>query len=661
MLGPGEEVIDAEGDGERSPLVPAAALSAATADLASSRFLVRRCRSDVGPCTGEVGPEPWQQLSLGRRAAHLSVASKVRSAARADDLLKEENCTTKRRSPDVDGDLSDGDGVASLTSTERMGASERLSESTTAPPSHSGRGGAKGQRWAGCREMPWQRNARRFYPWLFPCSALIVLLAVGPSFLLLAHLLSRRGWDALVRAILSVPVRAAVTAWIVSLAVPVAVYAYHFLRLRGTSEMPPTPDDAPLTHVVVVCTYREPAEVLCRTFESIAAQTGLQRQPIAVFAAEARDENWRENYAAVQECCGDGIGRLLCTEHLLAEGEVAGKSSNENFAARELYNLLVEDQGLDPFEVIVTIADSDSLLSSSYLAHVEAAFRAQPDGRRLIYNGPLNTYRNFADAGLLIQCLEMMRCHRDTFRSPFEVPYPYSNYSLTLGFAAEIGFWTPDSMPEDIHTANKAMVNNFGSRTTVPIPPIICNDLVPDLGSRYTQARRHQWGSVAELAWQLALYTDTGLNFPSWWAVFSSEAARGGSVLHMVGYLSGSLFGLASTVVVAWHWSSLPDQLRLYAQLALVAGLWRWLWFWIAELTLWHTLLRDFPIRRPSLLNWLALIVFMPLLSVVGDVVFYMVPTLHGLFHATFKGELAYVTAPKGMEFAAKSEPLMMG
>ena len=35
-------------------------------------------------------------------------------------------------------------------------------------------------------------------------------------------------------------------------------------------------------------------------------------------------------------------------------------------------------------------------------------------------------------------------------------PYPYSNYSLTLGFAAEIGFWTPDSMPEDIHTANKA-------------------------------------------------------------------------------------------------------------------------------------------------------------------------------------------------------------
>jgi len=304
----------------------------------------------------------------------------------------------------------------------------------------------------------------------------------------------------------------------------------------------------------------------------------------------------------------------------------------------------------DPFEVMVTIADADSVFSPVYLAHVEAGFWGAPDGRRIIYNGPLNTYRNLGDASLLVQCLETVRCHNEMFHNPLKTPYPYSNYSLTMGFAAEIGFWAPDSMPEDIHTAHKAMVRNFGSITTLSIPPIICNDLVTGLCDRYTQAKRHQWGSVTEVAWQLSLLVDMKLSFHHWWTLFMSEARRGGSLVHLAASTGAFVYTLVTTALITVKWATLPPQVRFYMLLLAVGGAWRWVCFWIAEIILWRELLWQFPIKRPSAFNFVALAVFMPILNVVANLFYYALPTLHGLYIATFVGELAYAKAPKSSE-----------
>merc|ERR1719420_2873435 len=103
-------------------------------------------------------------------------------------------------------------------------------------------------------------------------------------------------------------------------------------------------------------------------------------------------------------------------EHLQAPEEVIGKSSNVNSAVRKVYFDLIERQGLDPFRVMLTVADADSILSPLYLAWVEAMFWEQRDGRRLIYAGPLNTYRNFRDGPLVTQSYEVLRSHGATFR-----------------------------------------------------------------------------------------------------------------------------------------------------------------------------------------------------------------------------------------------------
>mmetsp|Transcript_104138 Transcript_104138/g.269661 ORF Transcript_104138/g.269661 Transcript_104138/m.269661 type:complete len:635 (+) Transcript_104138:149-2053(+) len=506
------------------------------------------------------------------------------------------------------------------------------------------------------RSMPWQRQARRFYRWLIPFTMAEVFALCAPAAYMYWHLAatwSSKDWRVVLAAI---PDSVAVGAWVLCSAAVVVNYAYHFFRLRGTEVAPELPYGEALTHVVIVCSYKEPIEVLTRTFDSIAEQRGLRQPPIAVFAAESRDPSWQDAYGEVKKVCSGRLARLMSTEHILCEGECAGKSANENWAAREVFRQLVDGQGENPFEIMITIVDADSILSPTYLAHVEASFRSQPDGRRLVYNGPLNVYRNFSEAGALVQCLELVRCHQDAFHSLFSVPYPFSNYSLTLGFAAEIGFWTPDIMPEDIHTVNKAMVNSFGSRTTVTIPAIICNDLVASTGDRYQQAKRHQWGSVTELAWLGSVFQDMGLRFPAWWAVFSAEACRAGSFISTVACFAASLIEAAFIVVMALNWDYVPDKAKLFLSLAGLLVAWQWLWFWIAEIFLWQTLLRQFPIERPSLARWMLLVLVMPLLHTVNRIVFLIAPTAHALYHAVFLGELAYVCAPKGNRRAVLPE-----
>jgi len=210
-------------------------------------------------------------------------------------------------------------------------------------------------------------------------------------------------------------------------------------------------------------------------------------------------------------------------------------------------------------------------------------------------------------------------------------------------------------MPEDIHTANKARVNNFGSRTTVAIPSFICNDLVVEFGDRYTQAKRHQMGSITEFAWALALFFESKTSFPGWWAVFNVEAGRDGSSLDIARSIVG--YGCKITVyyILFSHWSMLHWKARLYLGFGFSVVVWRWLWFWIGELFLWQTLLLQFPVKRPSTARWVLIVSTMPFFLFVGELIFYLGATIQCLLRLTFIGELEYVCAPKGDEPAPAS------
>lgn len=327
------------------------------------------------------------------------------------------------------------------------------------------------------------------------------------------------------------------------------------------------------------------------------------------------------------------------TEHLITPGEVAGKASNENFSVRAIHRDLVEGRGMDPFTVMLTIADADSIFAPAYLSHVENRFWCMQDGRRMIYNGPLNVYRNICSANILIQYYEITRSHVDAFMVHTQHYNPQSNYSLTLGFAEELGFWTADNISEDQQTRMKATINNFASSTTVFVPSFICNDLVEGAADRWIQAKRHQWGGVESCGYVMHCFSV--LDFRVWLKLAGFEL------------LLGQVFKMYTiwVTLLGFGCVTYAGGFGLIIKLTCAYMACEGVVFWAAEFYLWNNIIKiQFPVERPSVCNWISLVVLSPLLHLVSTCYYCHVATLYCMFLAMFQDSFVYVNAPKGTE-----------
>jgi len=468
------------------------------------------------------------------------------------------------------------------------------------------------------------QEARPFYPALLPLYiALTALPVLGLLFLqsmIFPSLARGLEWVCMRRYLpLVLVVGVTYMAWATIL------HVWHVRRL-SLAVQPPSglAFRGQLKHVVVVLNYKEPLSVLRRTIATIASQAHLGEgvRPTVVLACEARDPGAKASFRALQTEFAESVEELILTQHTLLPGELPGKSSNENWAVRELYRKLVDDQRFDPFSIMITICDADSLFSPLYLAQVEASFWQQRDGRRLIYSSPLNTYRNLSSAGPLIQLYEMLRSSNDAF------------FSLVTTIASGPGKNRP----------RRAQVNNYCSMTTVPIGAYIINDLVEDFSDRYVQAKRHRWG-ITEIAWVFGMYKH--MPFQAWVHLLTMEI-RAGTFTEEAGVLVRFIFH-------AWLLTSmwLERHDRVYGPgLMVIAAMFVCVWvlFWLGELSLWKYVLNQFPIEKPSPCAWLFLVAASPFLSPLTEIIFHIVPTLDCLIHVTFFGELVYINAPKGTE-----------
>lgn len=225
--------------------------------------------------------------------------------------------------------------------------------------------------------------------------------------------------------------------------------------------------------------------------------------------------------------------------------------------------------------------------------------------------------------------------------------FPLSNYSLMLGFAAEIDFWTVDCIPEDVHTCSKAMVNNLGSVTTIPFPGFICNDLVEKFPDRYVQAKRHLWG-IIDVTWLIAVLIDMPIGFRSWWSFARVGLSHDDSIWATPAGLAASIWRLYIIGLVFQLRAELPYNGVVMISLVAASRFLQWVLFWVCEAILWKTSLERFPIERPSMDRWLQLVLLSPILGPITQVAFGIVPFFDVVFHATFKGDLAYIKAPKG-------------
>jgi len=255
-------------------------------------------------------------------------------------------------------------------------------------------------------------------------------------------------------------------------------------------------------HVVIIPSYKEEEALLARTLESIAAQS-VARQIVVVLAMEAREAGAEEKARRLAARFAGRVGEIYVTVHPAGlPGEIAGKSSNEAWAARWVRDNLVGTR-LDLDATTITSCDADTIFDPAYFAALTYHFTTDPQRFRRFWQSPILLTNNIwhAPAPLRVpSALAGIHILSNLTRGN-RMYFPQSTYSLSLRLADDVGYWDTDVIPEDWHMFLKCF---FAFRGEVEMAPIflptgndaVCSGaLLRSLHMEYVQHKRHAWGA----------------------------------------------------------------------------------------------------------------------------------------------------------------------
>lgn len=256
-------------------------------------------------------------------------------------------------------------------------------------------------------------------------------------------------------------------------------------------------------HVVIIPNYKEPEALLRRTLASLAAQHNAA-QIFVVLAMEARERgSGAKARRLVEEYRGRFAGMFATFHPEGLPGEVAGKSANENWAARIAKRRLVDELGYDLNCLTITSCDADTVFDPAYFACLTYKFGTDPRRYRRFWQSPIVLTNNIWETpaplrvGSALSDIHIL----GNLSKRDRVVFPQSTYSLSLRMAHEVGYWDPDIIPEDWHMFLKCY---YAFRGRVDVEPIYLptgNDAVRAGGlwrtfvEAYRQKKRHAWGA----------------------------------------------------------------------------------------------------------------------------------------------------------------------
>lgn len=254
-------------------------------------------------------------------------------------------------------------------------------------------------------------------------------------------------------------------------------------------------------HVVIIPTYKESVNKLTETIESLRAQTMPLSQIHIFLAFEKREDEGPAKAEELIKKYKSIFGTIFAAYHPDIEGEVKGKASNQAFAGKVAYKMLVEDKKMDVNFMTASSVDADSIFDPQYFAYLTYEFlkNSEPHlkffmSANVYYNNfwkvPAGT-RVFAFFGSLVRTSLLVQGIR---------LIPNSTYTLSLKLLHDIDFWDTDVIPEDYRVFFKAFFQKKGQVSVVPIFLKTSMDspqsmtYFGSLMNKYNQERRWSWG-----------------------------------------------------------------------------------------------------------------------------------------------------------------------
>lgn len=257
-----------------------------------------------------------------------------------------------------------------------------------------------------------------------------------------------------------------------------------------------------LVHIIFIPTYKEPIPILERTLGFLAAQEFPTKNILVVLAGEVREEGFLEKAGGLKQQFEGKFRDILITHHTLQTGEVAGKSSNQNFAAGVVSDY-IESSGIDKDYLTFTSCDADVAMHPKYFANLAYLFLKNPQRYNRFWQGALLFYNNIWRVPLpvrLVHTLYSISGVAELMRP--QTAFIYSTYSGSWRLLEKTGFWDPDVIAEDWHLFFKAFFATGGHVELQAIFLPLSADAVEgrnfkeSLTAQYQQSRRWAWGVV---------------------------------------------------------------------------------------------------------------------------------------------------------------------
>ncbi len=277
-----------------------------------------------------------------------------------------------------------------------------------------------------------------------------------------------------------------------------------------------------ILHVVLVPVYREPQAVYEETIRAIAAST-LSSERSIVIALGVEERGGPEALATcreVQRAWRDRFADFMLIVHPDGlPGEIAGKASNDTYAARQVVACL-EAQGRDLRSVILSCFDADTVVPPGYFACLTYAFLACPERLRASFQ-PIPVFdKNLWSVPAPVRIAELSTTVVQLIESTnMDWLVSFSSHSMSLHALREAGYWPVDMVAEDAAGYWKRYLYFSGDYRVVPIPVAVSMDapegetFLDTMRISYKQKRRWAFGAENVAVALRGLLSTRGLAF----------------------------------------------------------------------------------------------------------------------------------------------------
>lgn len=257
-------------------------------------------------------------------------------------------------------------------------------------------------------------------------------------------------------------------------------------------------------NAVIIPTFNESIDILEPTVKALLDSEHDKKQLIVYIAYEERGgEQIHQDAHALIAKYGHHFQHAEAVMHPQdIPGEVIGKGGNITFAGRKLAQW-VEENRLDPNNVIVTTLDSDHRVHPSYFAYLTFVYCLLPDRKYKSFQPIPMFYNNIWDVPAPMRLIAV----GNSFWMIIQSMRPhllrnFASHGQSLAALIDTDFWSVRTVVEDGHQFWRTYFRYDGRHDALPLyipvyqDAVLADGYLKTFKAQFIQLRRWAWGAT---------------------------------------------------------------------------------------------------------------------------------------------------------------------